>query len=149
MISSAVVAGLSSSGIDCINIGIVSTPAVSVMLRELKCSGGVVITASHNPVEYNGIKLLLDNGIAPPTKDAGQVQKLFYEKIFSPVASIDCGKIIENKKAAQVHIEKVLSIVDAKKISEKNYKVVLDSVNGAGVAEGRLLLYKLGCGLKR
>ena len=148
MIVSAVASGLSSSGIDVINVGIVSTPAVSVMLRELKCSGGVVITASHNPVEYNGIKLLLDNGIAPPKKEAEQIQKLFYDKNFSLVASIDCGKIIENKKAAQVHIEKVISIVDAKIISEKNYKVVLDSVNGAGGAEGRLLLSKLGCRLK-
>jgi phosphomannomutase len=142
---SAVAAGLLSTGIDCIDIGIISTPGVSVMLRRLNCAGGVVITASHNPVQYNGIKLLLDNGIAPPPQSAEQIKKVFVEKKFSFASSVDCGRLSENKDAVNVHIEKVLANVDAGKIASKKYKVVLDSVNGAGAAEGKLLLLKLGC----
>ncbi|MHC4325276.1 MAG: hypothetical protein ACYSUX_13515, partial [Planctomycetota bacterium] len=66
MLKSAVTAGLCAAGIDVVDLGIVTTPGVGVMLRELNCAGGVVITASHNPIAYNGIKLLLDNGVAPP-----------------------------------------------------------------------------------
>jgi phosphomannomutase len=145
MLLSAVTSGLLSAGLDCVNIGIVSTPGVSVMLRKLGCSGGVVITASHNPVQYNGIKLLLDNGISPPKPQAERIQKIFFDKKFQPVSSVDCGHLIENSDTAESHIEKVLSFADLKKIKAKKYKVVLDSVNGAGGAEGKLLLSKLGC----
>src|SRR5512137_169685 len=62
MLMSAVAAGLSAVGVDAIELGLVTTPGVSVMLRHLGCDGGAVITASHNPVPYNGIKLLLGNG---------------------------------------------------------------------------------------
>ena len=62
MLQSAVMAGLSSVGIDVIDLGVITTPGVSIMVKQLGCSGGVVITASHNPIQYNGIKLLLDNG---------------------------------------------------------------------------------------
>ena len=58
MIYSAVAGGLCSVGVDVVDLGVVSTPGVGIMLRRLGCAGGVVITASHNPVEYNGIKLL-------------------------------------------------------------------------------------------
>jgi phosphomannomutase len=145
MLCSAVAAGLLSAGIDCLDIGIVSTPGVSVMLRYMGCAGGVVITASHNPIEYNGIKLLLDNGIAPPKQAAEQIKKLFDEKRFKFVSSVDCGKCFANREAIDVHIEKVISIVDAEKVALKKYRVVLDSVNGAGGTEAKLLLSKLGC----
>lgn len=65
ILTSAVTTGLCAGGIDVIDLGVVSTPGVGVMVKHLRCSGGVVITASHNPAPYNGIKLLLDNGIAP------------------------------------------------------------------------------------
>ncbi|NIO39392.1 MAG: phosphoglucosamine mutase, partial [Burkholderiales bacterium] len=57
MLKSAVTAGLCAAGIDVIDLGVVTTPGVGVMVKELACAGGVVITASHNPVAYNGVKL--------------------------------------------------------------------------------------------
>ena len=74
MLFSAVAAGLCSVGIDVIDLGIVTTPGVGIMTVNLSCAGGVVITASHNPIQYNGIKLLLDVGIAP----APEIEKQFY-----------------------------------------------------------------------
>ena len=138
-------AGLCGAGVDVIDIGICSTPAVGIMVRHLGCQGGVVITASHNPIEYNGIKLLLDNGIAPPKPMAEIIRNRFLEKQIRYVGPLDCGQIIHNDQAAAIHVQKVLSIVGTPTISAGKYKVVLDSANGAGGLEGRRLLESLGC----
>ncbi len=145
MLQSAVMAGLSSVGIDVIDLGVVTTPCVGVMVRHLECSGGVIITASHNPIQYNGIKLLLDNGVAPAGETAGQIRRHFFNKEFSLVDSRDCGKVTKNKQTDDTHIAKVLAIVDKKAIAAKKFKVVLDSVNGAGGRVTKKLLAELGC----
>ena len=76
-LGSAVAEGLCKAGVDVIDLGIVSTPGVGIMLRELGCTGGVVVTASHNPSQYNGIKLLLGNGVAPPVDAVEQISNIF------------------------------------------------------------------------
>ncbi len=145
MLKSAVAEGLCRVGIDVIDLGLVPTPGVGIMVRELGCCGGVVITASHNPAQYNGIKLLLDNGIAPPPDEAEQIKKYFYDKQFDLVDSSDCGKITSNEQTDDIHIAKVLAIVDEDVISERKFNVVLDSVNGAGGRVTKKLLAELGC----
>ncbi|MDD5458701.1 MAG: phosphoglucosamine mutase [Phycisphaerae bacterium] len=145
MLKSAVTAGLIACGIDVVDLGIVTTPCVGIMLRKLEAQGGVVITASHNPVAYNGIKLLLDNGIAPPPTEADKIKSLFLEKQFSYVSSIDCGRICRDETTDDVHIEKALALVASERIAQKRFKVVLDSVNGAGGRITKKLLSRLGC----
>lgn len=145
MLKSAVISGLCSAGIDVIDLGIVTTPSVGIMVRQLKCNGGVIITASHNPVQYNGIKLLLDNGIAPPADDAEKIKSCFLNKDFSLVESPDYGQITTNNQTDDYHISKVMVLVDSELISQKNFKVVLDSVNGAGGYIGKKMLEQLGC----
>lgn len=145
MLEAAVSAGLCSVGVDVVTLGIVTTPTVGIMLRELECDGGVVITASHNPVPYNGIKLLLSNGIAPPPVMAQAIKQRFLDKDFSPVGSVSCGVVMRNQDANHVHVHKVLDIVQPETIAMKKYRVVLDSVNGAGGAAGKQLLDRLGC----
>jgi len=145
MLEAAVSAGLCSVGVDVVTLGIVATPTVGIMLRELECDGGVVITASHNPVPYNGIKLLLDNGIAPPPAMAESIKQCFLDKNFSHMRSVDCGGVASNDQANDVHIDKVLSIVQPNSIAKRSYRVVLDSVNGAGGPAGMRLLQLLGC----
>lgn len=144
MLCCAVTSGLCSVGIDVIDIGIVTTPAVGIMLRQLKCAGGVVISASHNPMQYNGIKLLLDNGVAPERTSSEKIKLYYFGKGFDFVGSVDCGKVSFDGRACSVHIDKVLSLIDSQAIAAKKYKVVLDSVNGAGGLEGKMLLSKLG-----
>jgi phosphomannomutase len=68
-----------------------TTPGVGVMVRELACAGGVVITASHNPIAYNGVKLLLDNGVAPPAPEAEKIKQCFLEKRFALADSAHYG----------------------------------------------------------
>lgn len=145
MIASAVASGLCAAGVSVVDLGIVTTPCVGVMLRQLGCAGGIVITASHNPTPYNGIKLLLDNGIAPPKPMAEKIRQMYFDKEFDLVDAVNCGTIDYNDKTDEVHIEKVMQIIDKDAIAAKKFKVVLDSVNGAGGRIGVKLLKQLGC----
>ncbi len=145
MLASALAAGLCATGIDVIDLGIVTTPGVGIMVRELGCEGGIVITASHNPIPYNGIKLLLGNGMAPPVDTAETIRQQFLARHFHFVESIRCGRIASSDQTDRVHIDKVLAIINKKQIAGKRYKVVLDSINGAGARVTKKLLAELGC----
>ncbi len=145
MLKSAVTAGLCAVGIDVIDLELVTTPGVGIMLRQLGCAGAVSITASHNPIQYNGIKLLLGDGFAPPPESFGQIKQCFLDKDFAFVDSPHCGQVSSNKKTDATHIAKVLAIVDKKTIAAKKFKVVLDSVNGAGGPITKKMLAELGC----
>ncbi len=144
-LAAAVTSGLTSMGVNVIDLGIVTTPTVGIMVKHLNCAGGVIITASHNPAPYNGIKLLLDNAMAPPPDVAGQIKICFEIRDFFTEGPLESGKVSVNNKADDVHIAKVLDIVDRKLIAEKHFTVVLDSVNGAGGRPGVKLLTELGC----
>jgi len=145
MLKSAVTAGLCAVGIDVIDLELVTTPGVGIMLKQLGCVGAVSVTASHNPIQYNGIKLLLGDGFAPPQESAEQIKQCFLDRNFAFVDSPHCGQVSSNKKTDATHIAKVLAIIDKKAIAAKKFKVVLDSVNGAGGPVTKKILAKLGC----
>ncbi|MBA7471489.1 Phosphoglucosamine mutase [subsurface metagenome] len=145
LLKSAVTAGLCAVGIDVVDLGLVTTPGVSIMTRHLSCAGAVVITASHNPIEYNGTKLLLGGGVAPPSDLAWQIRQMYFDKDFDLVGSVNAGKIATNDQTDAVHIEKILAIVEKRSIAERKFKVVLDSVNGAGGRVTKRLLGEFGC----
>jgi len=145
MLKAATAAGLCAVGIDVVDLGLVTTPGVSIMVTELQCAGGVVITASHNPIRYNGIKLLLGNGIAPPVEQAERIRQYFSQKKFALVDSTECGQMTTNEQTDARHIAKVLAIIDKKTIAAKKFKVALDSINGAGARVTKKLLAELGC----
>ena len=145
MLMSAVAAGLCAVGVDVIDLGLVITPSVGIMVRELGCTGGVMITASHNPLPYNGIKLLLGNGMAPPPETADAIRRTYLDKHFRFAGSTECGTVTHNAETSRIHVEKVLAIIHPQQIAKKTYKVVLDSVNGAGAPIAKILLAELGC----
>jgi phosphomannomutase len=144
-LASAVTSGLTTVGIDVIDLGIVTTPTVGIMVNRLACAGGIVITASHNPLPYNGVKLLLDNAMAPPPNVAEQIKNSFLNRDFVSAGLLKPGNVSANSEADDIHIAKVLRIIDQKAIAKKQFKVVLDSVNGAGGRPGVKLLTALGC----
>jgi phosphomannomutase len=145
MLKSAVATGLCTVGVDVVDLGLVTTPGVGIMVRELQCNGGVIITASHNPIQYNGIKLLLGNGVAPPVDAAERIRQYFFDKHFALVDSLNHGEITSNEQTDATHIAKVLTIVDEEAIAAKKFKAVLDSVNGAGGRVTKKMLAELGC----
>lgn len=145
MVQSALVAGLLATGCEVIVLDVASTPATALMVLRHKADGGVIITASHNPVIWNGIKFLTSEGLAPPPEQAAKIFDLYHRKAFNLVDVERIKPVLSDPTAAATHVEAALGIVNVPQIAAKRYKAVLDSVNGAGGEEGRLLLEKLGC----
>ncbi len=145
MLKTAVIEKLCDVGIDVIDLGLVTTAGVGIMVSQLCCSGGVVITASHNPIQYNGIKLLLDNGVAPSPDEVEQIKRYFFDKQFTFADSSNRGKATSNEQTDAIHIAKVLAVVDKGIIGSGKFKVALDSVNGVGGRVTKKLLDELGC----
>ena len=147
MVRGAVISGLLSCGVNVVDVGIVTTPGVSLMTRRLSADGGVIITASHNPIQWNGIKFLRDSGLGLSVEQAGQLKAIWESGQFSYVAPAQCGKESANTKTHDTHVNVVLGLADVTGIAAKRFKVVLDSVNGAGCVATAVLLSKLGCEL--
>lgn len=134
------------NGINVENCGLATTPTMQVMTEKENFDGGIVITASHNPSEYNGLKFLQADGtfLSPD-----QCEELF--KAVDQNVSINLpdslGVVSDYSTANEEHIEKVLAAkcIDADKIRKKKFKVVIDAVNGAGSFILPMLCEKLGC----
>jgi phosphomannomutase len=140
----AAAAGLAGAGCDVMDLGVVATPTVGVMIGAAKAAGGVVLTASHNPSEWNGLKLLDAFGTAPPPDLAGDIIDVFKSGADVETAE-DAGTVTQEPRATDTHVARVLGSIDPMPIRERGFRVVLDSVNGAGAAGGRALLGHLGC----
>lgn len=138
---------LLACGCDVIDIGIVPTPTVQLYVEELKASGGIVISASHNPNEWNALKLLNSEGTFLSPQQANDYFELEKNSLpeFKRWNEIGKYKFIEN--AYRLHIDKILKIdlIDVDKIKKKRFKVLVDCVNGAGVDVVPELLEKFGC----
>ena len=147
MLAAALASGLMSAGCDTVELGIVTTPGTAIMVRHLECDGGVVITASHNPVQWNGIKFISAEGIAYPAEQVKQIQQLYHDKRFSGCDSLAVGGAEKSAKTHAVHTDTVCGLVDRNGIASKRFKVVLDSINGAGCVVTAQLLSQLGCEL--
>ncbi len=144
MISGALVAGLLSVGMDVADVSIATTPSVALMGRYLNSLGSVVITASHNPLQWNGIKFLRSDGIAFPPADAARIKELYFSKDWRLEGIGGIGRYASESRVHAHHVQAVLKLVDAKAIAQHRYKVVLDSVNGAGCIPTPMLAGKLG-----
>lgn len=145
MLAHAAMAGLASVGCRVIDLGIVMTPSVAVMIARHGAAGGMVITASHNPIIWNGLKCLNHLGVAPPPDHAAQVIRRFNDRDIQ-YAPVDRLQGLERDNTThETHIARVLEQVDPAPIRAAKLKVVLDSVNGAGCVPGRELLKRLGC----
>lgn len=142
----AVSAGLLSVGCDVIDLGIVSTPTVLLAVEHSAAAGGIAITASHNPAEWNALKLVGSNGMFLFPKMADS----FLSTLDKPITYTgweQVGRLYSDKDGSRRHIEKILQIpyLDVEKIKARKFKVVLDCVNGAGGVIAPDLLRSLGC----
>jgi phosphomannomutase len=138
------VGALVASGIDVIDLDVVTTPGVAMMVKHLAADAGIVVTASHNPIQWNGLKFLNAQGIAPPKSDADRIIRLYNDQKTGYVRVEDLIAPKKNTETHALHIKRVLDHVDVLGISTRRYKVVLDSVNGAGCVATATLLNKLG-----
>ncbi|NBB94833.1 MAG: phosphoglucosamine mutase [Planctomycetes bacterium] len=145
LIKNAVAAGLMSCGVDVITLGVVTTPGAALMTRVLECAGGVIITASHNPPPYNGIKFLQPSGVGLTADQAGELERTWESGEFNTQEGTAVGKETECTRTHTMHIRGVKSIADVTGIASQRFRVVVDSINGAGCVVTPQLLGELGC----
>ncbi len=138
---------LVAMGIDLYDLGLSTTPTVEVMVPELKAQGGIIITASHNPKQWNALKLLNEKGEFISDKEGMRLIELAEAENFNFAEVDDLGKITLYPDAIEEHIEMTmnLSLVNQKSVQEKKYKVVVDAVNSTGGISIPPLLERLGC----
>ncbi|PZU88736.1 MAG: phosphoglucosamine mutase [Chryseobacterium sp.] len=146
MVSSLVTATLQGLGINVVDLGLSTTPTVEIMVPELKADGGIILTASHNPKQWNALKLLNDKGEFISGENGAEVLALAENEDFNYAEVDDLGKYETRDDAFDIHIKQILDLkmVDAEAVKSKNFKVVLDAVNSTGGIAIPLLLEKLG-----
>src|SRR5215210_5836282 len=148
MFQPVVHAALQSVGCDVLDVGMVPTPTVQLAVEHHRAAGGLAITASHNPIEWNALKFIGPSGLFLDAAEAAEMRKVVDGKI--PRATWDkLGTISQNKDAAREHIEKILALpfLDVEGIRKRKFMVALDCVNGAGGTFMPILLEMLGCKL--
>jgi phosphomannomutase len=145
MVKHAVFGGLLSAGCTIVDVGVCATPTVTLMIEELRADGGIVISASHNPVEWNGLKFFRRDGIYLNAEQGRELLDIYYQGDYLK-AKWDGFKAVQSSSDAErVHLEKVLANVDVEAIRAAKLHVGLDCCNGAGVSVTERLLEALGC----
>jgi len=145
MLKSAITAGLLSTGCDVVDVGLVPTPTLQYTVKEKRYDAGVIITASHNPPQFNGIKGTAHDG-TELTKDVEEaIESIYFSQQFARSDWNDVGRYTTWDHAIELYISGILSQVDVASIKKQRLHVVLDCGNGAGSLVAPVLLKKLGC----
>ena len=146
MIQNLVQYTLIGLGIDVVNIGLSTTPTVEVAVPMEKADGGIILTASHNPKEWNALKLLNNKGEFVSDQDGKAILKIAQENDFSFATVDHLGKLTHDDQYIDLHIEKVLALplVASEAIQKKKFRVVVDAVNSTGGIAIPRLLERLG-----
>ena len=150
MVSALVTATLQGLGIDVIDLGLSTTPTVEIAVPLEKAAGGIILTASHNPIQWNALKLLNDKGEFISGKDGEELLKIARNEDFDFAPVTKLGKYEKNDGYIQKHIEQILALplVDVAAIEQKNFKVIVDAVNSTGGIAVPMLLKALGVSVK-
>ena len=140
----AVIAGLGAAGCDVVTVGIVPTPTVQLAVEHHHAGGGIAITASHNPIEWNALKFIGPDGIFLDGSDGKRVQELAEEDGGGRGRT---GEVVSDAEAIARHLDGVLKLpgLDVDRIRQREFSVALDAVRGAGGPVMRTLLERLGC----
>ncbi len=141
----AVLAGLLEAGCEAVDLDVAPTPSCGLAVRRLQAGGGIQITASHNPAEWNGLKLFSARGAVLTAAEGQDIKQLFDAGTFRKAAWDQLGKTSACKQAGLWHRDRVLELVDAESIRQRSLSVFLDANGGAGGPLGRDLLEALPC----
>ncbi len=144
-ISKIVSSVLMSMGIDVYNMGLTPTPCLQFTVKNSKYAGGIMITASHNPPEYNGLKPVSSNGIELSREEELSIEDIYYQKKFIKITNLNFGNLFILEDALEKYIDRVLSFVDVDTIKRYKFKIVMDFGNGVQSLVAPLIAKKLGC----
>ncbi|MEM0448929.1 MAG: phosphoglucosamine mutase [Methanomassiliicoccales archaeon] len=144
MLKAAVSAGLTSVGCEVLDLGVQPTPVLQFFVKRREVSGGVMITASHNPPEFNGIKAIDSDGTEMPREKEEEIESIYFRKAFDTKDWRALGGIRATSRAEVDYINSILQQVEGEHIAKLKPKVVLDCANGAGSLVSPFLLRRLG-----
>ncbi|MBA3709741.1 MAG: phosphoglucosamine mutase [Planctomycetes bacterium] len=145
MLAQACAAGLRGVGCSVIDIGVVPTPTVPITIADSGAAGGIQISASHNPVEWNALKFFNRDGRNVDQAQLDRVLAAYDDAASRWKPWHGCGSYRRRDDALDIHLARVLAAVDVELIRSARLTVVIDSVNGAGSELGPRLLSRLGC----
>ena len=145
MLKNALLSGIVSTGVNIIDFGIIATPALQYAVKKLKYDMGVLITASHNPPEFNGIKCVSNDGSEFTRSQEEVIEKLYHTKEFVQCSWDRIGTIEQSDIARKLYIEGVKEHVNSELIKSKKFKILLDCSNGASCYTSPYLFEQLGC----
>jgi phosphomannomutase len=145
MLSHGVIAGLLETGCRVLWAGALATPSCGVLVQTLGASGGVMITASHNPPEWNGLKFFHRTGRVLPPSAGDEVRDVYAQGLFQRAPWDQVGPVETLTDPHGEHLRRILQHVDVPLIRSRRFRVVLDANHGVGALLGQKLLESLGC----
>ena len=144
MVKHAVIAGVLSSGSRVVDIGVCPVPTVQLQVRHRRALGGIAITASHNPPEWNALKFIGSGGLFLDSGQAREMLDIYHQGEYTKVSGAQIRTVEETDGATDLHIKAILDVLGPLPKTPKPLRVVLDSCNGAGSLVGPKLLEALG-----
>ncbi len=139
------IAGFVSTGCSVVDIGPAPAPTLQFMTPRLDCVGSVMITASHNPPEFNGIKVMGASGIEVPRELEGEIEKVYFSKEFRVAGWDEIGDVQFYDGAIREYIKAIKSHVDIDAIRKRGLRVVVDGACSVGSLATPILMRELGC----
>lgn len=145
MVRHAVIGGLLATGCRVIDAGIATTPTCGVLVTHLKAAGGIQITASHNPIPWNGLKPFSSEGSVYNQEQGEKLLSVLNNETFNYVSWDQLGSVETLEDAAAPHMDRVFKLIDREQIKQRQFKVVLDCNHGSGAVSTPRFLESLGC----
>lgn len=146
-LANAAISGLMSSGRDVAEAGLVPTPALQYAVKMMGFKGGVMVTASHNPAQYNGLKVAGSDGVEVPRLDEQRIEKIFFDRSQTKADWKTVGVARLEPSVVRSYITGILSKVNSKLVTGRKFTVVMDAGNGAQCVAAPYLVEALGCKL--
>jgi phosphomannomutase/phosphoglucomutase len=145
MLAKAIISGLNATGINVLLAGMAPTPALQYAVKRHKIEGAIIITASHNPPEYNGIKVVWKDGIEISREQEIEIEEIYFNERICYADWDKLGTTRELPGVINDYVEAVKTHVDVARIAKKNYHVVVDAANSVGGLAAPYVFRDLGC----
>ena len=144
MLKYSLISGILSTGSDVADVGVIPTPALQYRVKTGKFTGGAMITASHNPPQFNGVKAIAPDGTEADKEEENRIEDAYYNENFRIAEWNGIGTVMQYNDAASDYVRAITERVNAELIRERKLTVVLDCSNGASVYTAPYLMEALG-----
>jgi len=145
MLAKAVTSGLTATGCNVYFVGMGPTPSLQFAVKNHKMDGGIIITASHNPAEYNGIKVIWNDGIETSHEQETEIEKIYFNNQISFAPWDKLGELKELSDVNDEYASAIKTHVDIEKIAKKHFHIVIDAANSVGGLITPYLMREIGC----